>query len=249
MRFLTLPLALLLATTAPAFTPALAQEKISFPATGETVLNISASERVEVTQDLLSATLRVEQENSSPQALQAAINQVMKTALDAAKTVPSVDVATGSYYVYQHETPALPGSLEKAVKPEIKWRGAQSLTLTSATAEDVLKLAGTLQEAGLVMENLYYSLSPAKADEAKDNLMEAALTKVQARANRAAKALGKQRAELAEISVDAADNMMPQPMMMRGMDMGGSMEKSVMPQAEPGETEIMLTVAVRAHLK
>lgn len=249
MRLLALPLALLLATTVSAYTPAAAQEKISFPATGETVLNISATERVEVTQDLLSASLRVDKEDRDPKALQAAINQAMKAALDAAKALPSVEVATGSYYVYQQETPVHPGAPERAVMPEIKWRGAQSLTLTSANAEDVLKLAGALQESGLVMDNLYYSLSPAKADETKDSLMEAALAKVQARANRAAKALGKQRAELAEISVDAADNMMPQPMMMRGMDMGGAMEKSAMPQAEPGETEITLTVAVRALLK
>ncbi|QQG35969.1 MAG: SIMPL domain-containing protein [Micavibrio aeruginosavorus] len=245
MRLLTLPLALLLAAAAPA----LAQEKVSFPAGGETLLNISATERLEVAQDLLIATLRVEQENADPKALQTSINQAMKEAVGAAKAVPAVEIATGHYYVYQQETMALPGSREKIAKPATKWRGAQSLTLTSATAEDVLKLAGALQDSGLVMENLYYALSPAKADEAKDNLMEAALTKVQARADRAAKALGKQRAELAEVTVDAVDNMMPQPMMMRAMDMAGSMEKSAMPQAEPGETEITLTVSVRAQLK
>lgn len=245
MRLLTLPLALLLTTTAPA----LAQEKVSFPAGGETLLNISATERTEVAQDLLTATLRVEQKNTDPKALQAAINQAMKEALDAAKAMPAVEVTTGHYYVYQHEGPALPGSLEKISKPTTKWHGAQSLTLTSTAAEDVLKLAGALQDSGLVMENLFYTLSPAKADEAKDSLMEAALAKVQARADRAAKALGKQRAELAEITVDTADNMMPQPMMMRAMDMAGSIEKSAKPQAEPGETEITLTVSVRAQLK
>ncbi len=56
--------------------------------------------------------------------------------------------------------------------------------------------------------------------------------------------------DLVEVSVDAADNPIHPPMMMRTMAMdGGAMEKSAAPTAEPGETEITLTVSARALLK
>lgn len=79
--------------------------------------------------------------------------------------------------------------------------------------------------------------------------MEAALAKVKARAERAAKAMGKNRTDLVEVSVDAADNPIHPPMMMRAMAIDGAMEKSAAPTAEPGETEITLTISARALLK
>ena len=62
--------------------------------------------------------------------------------------------------------------------------------------------------------------------------------------------MGKSRTDLVEVTVDTADNMVHPPMMMRAvaMDAGGAMEKSA-PSAEPGETEITLTVSARALLK
>ncbi len=237
---------------APAPSSAPTPAKISFPGMGETVLHISATERAQVPQDLLTASLRIEKQDVDAKAVQTEINTVMAKAVEAAKAVSTVKVSTGHYYVYQYD--ANPQPIEKQdgkeVKPAMKWRGSQSLQLQSTKAEDLLKLAGSLQDSGLVMENLGYSLSPEKADEAKDSLMEAAIAKVKVKADRAAKAMNKGRAELVEINVDSSDNFVHAPVMMRAMAMdGGAMEKASAPTAAPGESEITLTVSAKALLK
>ncbi len=258
MRALVVPILMTLAFTSPALSPARAQTagtpetapaKISFPGATETILNISATERIQVPQDLLQASLRIEKDNADAKAVQAEINALMAKAVDSAKLVPTVKVSTGQYYVYQYDPNPQPEPLKAGQKPALKWRGTQTLELQSTTADDLLKLVGTLQDSGLVMGNLSYTLSPEKADEAKDSLMEAALAKVKARAERAATAMGKNRTELIEVSVDASDNPIHPPMMMRAMAMDGAMEKSATPTAEAGETEITLTVSARALLK
>lgn len=251
LAFTTPVMAQTAATTTPAATPETAPAKISFPGMGETILNISATERVQVQQDLLIASLRIERENADAKTVQAEINEIMKKSVDTAKAVPTVKTSTGQYYVYQYDPNPNPQPLKAGEKPALKWRGTQTIDLQSTNADDLLKLAGILQDSGLIMNGLTYSLSPEKADEAKDNLMEAALAKVKARAERAAAAMGKTRTDLVEVTVDTADNMVHPPMMMRAMamDAGGAMEKSAAPSAEPGETEITLTVSARALMK
>lgn len=269
MRALALPLLLTLSLALPAYaqtnndaaapsttetTAASSPAKISFPGMGETILHISATERAQVPQDLLTASLRIEKENADPKAVQAEINTIMAKAVETAKAVTTVKVSTGHYYVYQYNpNPQPPVPLKdgkEADKAAERWRGSQSVQLQSTSADDLLKLAGTLQGSGLVMENLGYSLSPEKADEAKDNLMEAALAKVKVKAERAAKAMNKSRADLIEINVDSADNFVHPPVMMRAMAMdAGGMEKASAPTAAPGESEITLTVTAKALLK
>lgn len=254
MRALIVSVLLTVTLTSPAWaqataTPEATPARISFPGNGETILNISATERMQVPQDLLQASLRIEKESADPKAVQAAINEAMLRAVETTKQVSTVDVSTGQYYVYQYDPNPQPNPMKTGQKPMLKWRGSQTIDLQSTSADDLIKLAGTLQEAGLIMNNLSYTLSPEKADEAKDSLMEAALAKVKARAERAAKAMGKNRTDLVEVSVDAADNPIHPPMMMRAMAIDGAMEKSAAPTAEPGETEITLTISARALLK
>lgn len=222
----------------------------------QTLLNISATERAEVPQDLLIANLRYEYEGKDARAVQTEINKVMKAALEKAKTVKDVTVTTEQYYVYPYDPeppkplPLKDGEQEK--KKEKIWRGNQSLQLESKNSDALLTLAGELQDLGLLMNGLTFTLSPEKAETVKDSLMEAALVKLKARAERAAKALGRTQTELVEVAVDTSNNYYPQPVAMRAMAMdssGGMMEKAAPPVAEPGETEITLTVSARALLK
>jgi len=243
LRPFLLPVAFLAMTA-----PALAQDSRPAPLPpGQTMLNISATERTEVQQDLLVASLRYEKEGTDAKAIQNEINAAMKKALDAAKAVTTVDVATEQYYVYPYDPD--PVTTEKTGQPKTIWRGAQSLELRSTKPDDLLKLAGELQAAGLMMNSMSYTLSPEKADDVKDSLMESALAKVKTRAERAAKALGKSSTELVEVSVDSNTPDFPRPMMAMmkgGMEAADSMAT---PSAEPGQSEITLTVSARALLK
>lgn len=247
MRAFILP-ALALATFT--FTPAaFAQDATRLPAAGETLLNVAATERVEVQQDLLIANLRVEMEGTDPAILQNEINTIMKNAVEKSKAVTDVKTSTDGYYVYPYDPNPQP--VEKGVTPkkEQKWRGSQGITISGKNPQALLELAGELQSMGLVMGGLNYTLSPEATETARDSLMEAALAKVQTKADRAGKALGKTKVELVEVSVDSAMPSYPQPMMMRAMASDGMMEKGAAPTAEPGMSEITLTVTARALLK
>ena len=243
------------ALTLPAPFTAQAQDYktiLDIPA-GQTIINLSANERVEVQQDLLVASLRFESENVSPKALQDEINKIMTKALDLAKTYKDVKVETDQYYVYPYD-PEPPKPLKDGEKPSKSirtWRGSQGLTIKSTTANQVLELTGALQEMGLSMNGLNYTISPALIEKTQDSLMEIALAKLQAKAERTAKALGKSKADLVEVNVDVGGNYYPQPMMMRAMamDAGAVMEKAAPPVAAPGQSDINLTVSARAVLK
>ncbi|MDB5491318.1 MAG: hypothetical protein JWO78_1167 [Micavibrio sp.] len=241
-RLLGLSVATLLFTA-----PAYAQDTVKpvLPPPNGTFLNIAATERVQVPQDLLIATLRIEKTGPDAKAVQNELNALMKTAMDKAKAVTGVKVSTGGYYVYEETPPAT----KEIPKPKKSWRGSQTLEIKGTVADDILKLSGDLQELGLAMNGLNYTLSPDKADAAKDELMEAALTKLKTRAERAAKAMGKSSTELVEVSVDSNDMVQaPRPMMMMAMAKGASADMAA-PVAEPGETEITLTVSAKALLK
>lgn len=208
---------------------------------GQVILNISATERREVEQDLLIATLAYVATNSNSRELQNEINTAMKKALDVVKKEKTIKVNTGAYQVYETRDPRT---------KEKKWQGSQTLTIKSKDSETVLELAGKLQDMKLNMNGLSYTLSPKTAVEIQDSLMEDALKQLQTRANRAAKALGKSSAELRDVQVQGGgvpyQNVHHRGAMMEmaSADMGMSA-----PVAASGETTITLSVSARALLK
>lgn len=209
---------------------------------GQAILSISATERKEVEQDLLVATLQYDATNRDPRALQDEINTAMAKALKTTeKAGTSVKVSTGSYQVYDITDPRT---------RESKWRGQQTLTLQSKDADTVLDLAGELQDIGLNMSGLNYTLAPETAVAVQDALMEAALGQLQNRADRAAKALGKTKAELRDVNVQG-NVPYPQPVMMRATMAMDTVAGAAMapPVAAAGDTTITLTVSARAILK
>lgn len=220
---------------------------------GQTVINLSTIERVEVDQDLLVARLRYEGENKDARALQNEINTLMKKAVDLAKADSAVKVTTQQYYVYpvDPQPPVTPLEKQSGVKKEERvWRGSQELEIKSEKADSILDLTAKMQDMGLVMNGLSYTLSPDKAQATQESLMETALDKLGKKADRAAKALGKSSADLLEVNVDSG-GYYPQPMMMSArMEMdGASMGKMAAPVAAPGQTEITMTVSAKALLK
>lgn len=208
---------------------------------GQVILNISATERREVEQDLLVSTLSYTATNKNSRELQNEINTLMKKAVDLVKKEKDVKLNTGSYQVYET---TMPRTKEK------KWRGSQSLTLKSKEADIILELTGKLQDMGLNTNGLSYTLSPETAIEIQDNLMEAALMQLQNRANRAAQALGKSSAELREVNTQGGGIPVHRKHFARSMAMD-MVESAAMapPVAEAGESTITLTVSARALLK
>lgn len=208
---------------------------------GHVAMSFSATERREVEQDLLVASLSYIATGRDSRALQDEINSAMKDAVARARKEQNIKAQTGTYQVYEMTDPRT---------GEKKWRGSQNMTLKSKDADDILDLVGDLQEMELTMNGLSYTLDPETAVSVKDSLMEAALVQLQNRADRAAKALGKSSAELRNVSIDNNDMPYPQSeMYARSMAMESIAADIAAPVAEAGETTISLTVSASAILK
>ena len=110
------------------------------------LLNISASESVEVQEDLLIVNLRFETEGKTPQEVQEKINKVMVKALDEVKGNRRVKASTESYSVYKYHP-----RMKKGEKRNVVWKGSQSMQLKSKSSEDTLKITGKLQSMGLAV--------------------------------------------------------------------------------------------------
>lgn len=212
---------------------------------GWTLVNLSASEQVEIQQDLLIANLQYEAENTDPKALQNEINTVMKKAVDKALKVKGVKTATQGYNVYQYDV----NRGKKNLPREIIWKGNQGLMIKSKDANALLDLTGELQKMGLSMNGLSYTVSPELLEETRNSLLEDALAKLKTKAERTAKALGKSKTELLQINVDHGGGY--HAPVMRAMAMDSSMAKAEMapPVAAPGETMVTLNVSAQAALK
>jgi len=206
---------------------------------GQTLITLSVTERVQVEQDTLIASLRVERDNRDPTALQSEINAAMAQALETAEDDPAVKVSTGHYSVYQYSTSPQGGRNNEV------WRGSQSITLEAQDAARVLALAGEIQTQGFVMSELQYTLSTARADAVRDSLMESAIARATANAERAARALGKNDVDIAVLDVDTAMGYAQPMMMARGVAFDAVAEMAA-PVADAGEAEVSLTVRVHA---
>lgn len=238
MKLLTTPV---LALCVAIFALPVSAQDINLLPEGQTLITLSVTERVSVEQDTLIATLRIERQNRNAQTLQREINAAMEEALDESESVTSVKVSTGYYSVYQTNTAPQGG------RPDQVWQGSQSITLEGKDAQSLLELAGEIQGMGFVMNNLNYTLSTERADEVRDGLMESAISRARANAERAAAAMGKTEVDIATLDIDAALGYSQPVMMARGMAMD-SMEKAS-PVAESGESEVSLTVRIQAVAK
>tara|TARA_R110002167_G_scaffold144413_3_gene334638 strand:+ start:52814 stop:53530 length:717 start_codon:yes stop_codon:yes gene_type:complete len=238
MKLLTTPV---LALCVAIFALPVSAQDINLLPEGQTLITLSVTERVSVEQDTLIATLRIERQNRNAQTLQREINAAMEEALNESESVTSVKVSTGYYSVYQTNTAPQGG------RPDQVWQGSQSITLEGKDAQSLLELAGEIQGMGFVMNNLSYTLSTERADEVRDGLMESAISRARANAERAAAAMGKTEVDIATLDIDAALGYSQPVMMARGMAMD-SMEKAS-PVAEAGESEVSLTVRIQAVAK
>jgi predicted secreted protein len=216
--------------------PALAQN-INLLPEGNTLVTLSVTERVQVPQDLLLATLRIESEDPNPQVLQNRINTSMEQALQIARAVADIKVSTGHYSVYQYNRQPQGGRADNV------WRGSQSLTLEGKDAQKVLSLTGELQGIGLVISQLTYQLSTERADEVRDSLVETAISRATEKLERVAQAMGKTSIDIATLDIESSLNYA------NSMDMLSAravMMEMATPVAEAGETEVTLTVRVQA---
>lgn len=223
--------------------PAAASAQNAFPAlpSGQSLVTLSVTERANVPQDLLQAQLRIESRDKDAKKLQSRINEAMSKALAQAKSYDKVKTSTGYYSVYQYDA-------SKDSRENLQWQGSQTIQLEGKDAEQLLALAGKIQEQGFVMGNLQYTLSTELSDKTRESMMENAIKRGQEKALRAAKALGKDSAEIVQVGIDSNFNDSAPRYMM--MSRGAAKEADMAaPVAQAGESEVTLTVNIQAIAK
>jgi predicted secreted protein len=237
---LTLPLVLL----APAASPVFAQNEFALGTLqpGQLLLNLNATEQRDVAQDTLNATLQYSAQGRDRGDLQNEVNTAMRKAIDILEGADGVEHFTTQYQVYIIEA----GRPSRTDVENPVWRAQQEVALTSMDSNALLEVMGQLQAAGLVVTSQYYSLSAELYEEVAADLMQAALAKLQSRANEAASGLGKTTAELVEVSLDGSPNFAfrERAVTMQAMDAAAMAP----PVAVPGETTVSMTVSARAVL-
>ena len=209
-------------------------------APGEILLNLSASEQQEVEQDTLHASLYYAAQGRDRIALQDEVNRVMAEALQLLEE-SDIEYSTQQYYVHQMQT----GRPTRADSENPLWRAQQGVQLTSPDSAALLDTVAALQEMGLTMSGLNYSLSPQRHEQVSDALLAAALQKLGERARAAADALGKSGAELIEVSINGSDNMGYRGLSTMAMRSEAAMDVAT-PVAEPGRTTVTVSVSARA---
>lgn len=189
IRAVSLAAALLMA----ALTPVWAQP--APPPPSETALTLSAHADKTLPRDQLEAELRVDAMDANAARVQADVNRRMAAALGHAQTVTGVAAETTGYSVYQERD---------AKGNPTRWHGSQALRVKSGDFPALLNLIGVLQGQGLALSSLTAALSPAAAKAAQDELTDAALRDIRARAGRIAATLGTHVERYAELRVGNA---------------------------------------------
>lgn len=239
--FLTVFAAFTLFATSPALSHDDSTDVLDLPK-GGTLITLSAMEMVEVDQDLLVANLYFRAEDKNISTVQDSVNKKMKEALDAAEKVDSVKAATQQYHVHEYDR-----SRSRDGRSDMIWRGQQGLQLKSKESGDLLELVGKLQAMGFAMNGLSYTLSPQKMEDTQNSLLEDTIAKLMAKAERTAKALGKNEVEVLKIDVNPTGGNFHQPVM-RAMAMEAASSSMAAPVAAPGESQVSLSVSAQILL-
>ncbi|MCQ4162210.1 SIMPL domain-containing protein [Roseomonas sp. GC11] len=215
--------------TAALVPPAAAQA----PAAPEGGTRLLLSESAEVTRapDEIHATLRAEQRGGSAALAQAQLNTVMQRALATARAVPGVTATTG-------------GSWTQRVEETRQWQAGQALVLRGAEAGALLELAGSLQQQGLALGGLSWSLSRPAAQAARQEAGALAIDALRARAVAVAAQLGLRVEGIRELRLDAPDQPGPRPM----MAMMARREAAPAPVSAPEDIIISATAAAEILL-
>ena len=218
-------------TTAGATTPMAAEED---PARNRVSFQVASVQ--EVANDWATARLTAGSEGQDPAAIASEVNALMKTAVERAKGTRGIETQTGSYTTHPvHERNRI-----------VRWRAFQELRLESADVDALSALVGKLQESGLTLSGISFSVAKETRRALEDDLIDEALTAFRARAGRVSKAMGSKEWSLVELSIGSSGHVPPQPMM---RTMATESFSSAPPVFEGGSSEVRVDVSGTIELE
>ena len=202
------------------------------PAPRYNLVELQAEAQREIPNDLLAATLFVEETNPAPAALAATLNRVVAEALKVARDFPQVKARTGNnatYPVYAPRTTQLQG-----------WRGRAEIRLETRDFAAGSALIGKLQ-ASMQLAGVGFSVSPEARKAAENELIAEAITAFRARAEIVQKAMAGKGFRIERLNISTGQNS-PPPRLMMATARAPSEAAMAPPPVEAGAS--IVTVAV-----
>jgi len=191
-------------------------------------LNASASQNV--TNDVLTARLVVQENGAKPSQLSQRVNKRMTKILQLAK--PSSDVKTQTTN-YNTQPRYKNGKITD-------WQVTQQLSLTSENIEQLTTLLAKLNELANI-QSMTFSISDSLREQIRQSLTKAAIKKFRNKAQMFTEEFDKTTYQLIHASVDTNSNhYRPQPMMMEKMAMA---DFASAPAVSSGTNKITVTVS------
>ena len=211
--------------------------------TGENVVQISASDFLEVEQDWLALRMSVTREGMDA----AQVQSQLRTAVDAALAVAK-GAAKGQQLVVRSGPFGVFARYDKTGKVS-GWQGQAELVLEGRDFTRIAHTASRMQP--LTVSNMAFSLSREAQQQLESDVQALAIQRFQRRAGEVAKAFGFGAFELKEVSVSSADA--GEGLVFRrqamAMDAASPMGKASPLPAEPGHSQLTVTVTGSIQLK
>jgi predicted secreted protein len=199
-------------------------------------VTVTATATATVANDRLQAWLRAEAESANPGTAASQVNAAVAKALATAKAYPAVKVATAGYSTYQ--VGDKPGAM--------RWRVMQAVSVDAQDFTAATTLISGLQEEGLLLSGMAFSLTEKARREAEDSVTQQALKSWEERAQRAAQGLGFSGWGPGHVTVQTSDGGRVYPVM-RAQAMAAPGGAPPVP-TEAGTTEVTVTVSGDALL-
>ena len=187
----------------------------------------------EVANDWTTGTIGATASGSDPAELAARVNRQMNEALEIAKQAKGVKVSSGAYNTYPEY-----GDGNRIVR----WQASQDLILESKDTGAVAKLLGKLQEKGLLLRGINFSVSRETQRKLEEALVAEAIAAFRARAALVAKSFGKSSYGLVTVNVGGG-GFQPPPMPYARADMMmAKAEAASAPSLESGTSHVRMDV-------
>jgi len=206
----------------------------------ETLLRLAETATVMVHPDELVATLRAEALVGTAAEAQAKVNALVADAVEHAKRLPGVKVATGGYNVWRY----FQGDKDRTQR----WQASQTIELRSRDGAPLLGLIGELQARGLAVGGLGWELAPETARTAREQATAQAIKGLRGRAEQAAGLLGLSFGEFKEVRLDNTRPLPPPTPRMAPM-MAAAAAPPPPPTAEAEDVEVAATVEADVVLR
>jgi predicted secreted protein len=187
----------------------------------------------EVANDWTTGMIGTTASGSDPAELAARINKQMGEALAIAKQAKGVKVTSGAYNTYPEY-----GDGNRIVR----WQASQDLILESKDTGAVAKLLGKLQERGLLLRNISFSVSRETQRKLEDELVVEAIAAFRTRAALVAKSFGKPSYGLISVNVGGGGFQPPMPYMRADMAMMAKAEGAPAPSFEGGTSHVRMDI-------